>query len=107
VTVFTPEVGTLPIPSIETLVASTVRHVRTTWSPAEIDAGVAVICAVGGAVAGGAVSVGIGGAGCFFLQPATAMRAASTATGTRMRTNCFKTYLLCGVKRRISDNGTF
>ena len=46
VTVFTPEVGTSPMPSIET-VASVVRQVSSTWSPAEITVGVAVICAVG------------------------------------------------------------
>jgi hypothetical protein len=45
---------------------------------------VAVICAVGaGMVTGGAVTAG--GSGCFFLQPATATKATSRTTGTRMR----------------------
>lgn len=51
---------------METLVASVVRQLRVTWSPAEIALGVALIFAVGaGAVAAGAVSAG-GGGGCFF-----------------------------------------
>jgi hypothetical protein len=54
VTVFTPELGTSPMPSIEMLVASVVRQERTTWSPAEIVVGVAVSWAVGaGPVEGG------------------------------------------------------
>jgi hypothetical protein len=43
VTVLTPEVGTSPMPSMEMVVASEVRQERTTWSPAEIADGVAVI----------------------------------------------------------------
>ena len=35
------------MPSIETDVASVVRQVSCTWSPAEITVGVAVSCAVG------------------------------------------------------------
>ena len=82
------------MPSIETVVASVVRQDRTTWSPAEMVVGVAEICAVGaGAAAGGAVSWGKGGA-CFFLQPAIVKRVTTSATGTKMRPNRFKTYLL-------------
>src|ERR1700761_7630982 len=66
VTVFTPEVGTGPMPSIETLLASVVRQFSTTWSPAEICVGVAVICAVGAGAFGAAVSGGGGGGGFFF-----------------------------------------
>ena len=35
-TVLVPEVGTSPMPSIETLVASVVFQVSVTWSPAEM-----------------------------------------------------------------------
>jgi hypothetical protein len=57
----------LPIPSIETLVASVVRHESTTWSPAVMLAGVAVSCAVGaGPDAGAVVLLGVV---VFFLQP--------------------------------------
>jgi hypothetical protein len=47
------------MPSIDTEVASVVRQVSCTWSPAEITVGVAVSCAVGaGAAAGGALLCG-------------------------------------------------
>ncbi len=94
VTVRTPELGTSPMPSMETLVASAVRHDRTTWSPAEITDGVAVICAAGaGTVAvGGAVSTG--GGGCFFLQPATASNETSITTGITKRERTFNGLLL-------------
>jgi hypothetical protein len=83
VTVFTPVVGTSPMPSIATEVASVERQFSTTWSPAEIESGVAVICTVGaGAVAGGAI--GGGGSGFFFLQPPATTKTASSATGKRI-----------------------
>jgi hypothetical protein len=94
VTVLTPEVGTSPIPSIEMVVASDVRQERTTWSPAEITEGVAVICAVGaGAEEVGGAVIGAGGAS-FFLQPATATNATSKTAGTKIREREFNGLLL-------------
>jgi hypothetical protein len=93
VTVLTPLVGTSPIPSITALVASVVRQLSVTWSPAEIWLGVAVICAVGGTEVGGAVAAGGGGA-CFFLQPATANKAISIIAGTKIRNRRFNALLL-------------
>src|ERR1700678_4144896 len=95
VTVLTPEVGTEPMPSMLTVVASAVRQERTTWSPAEMTEGVAVICAVGAGTedGGGAVSAGSGGP-CFFLQPATASNETSNTTGTKMRERTFNGLLL-------------
>src|ERR1035438_3978131 len=82
VTVFTPVVGTSPMPSIATEVASVERQFSTTWSPAEIESGVAVICTVGaGAVAGGAI--GGGGSGFFFLQPPATHPKARRGRGRR------------------------
>jgi hypothetical protein len=70
------------------LLASVVRQVRTTWSPAVTTVGVAVICAVGAGTTTGGGGAGGGGTG-FFLQPATVTRAKSNATGTRMRLRVF------------------
>src|ERR1017187_6849181 len=95
VTVFTPELGTSPMPSIDTVVASAVRQDSTTWSPAEITDGVAVICAAGaGAVAAGGGAVSMGSGACFFLQPATATSATSRTTGIKMRERTFNGLLL-------------
>ena len=78
------------MPSMETLVASVVRQVRTTWSPADMVEGVAVNCAVGAGMAGGG-AVSAGGSGfCLCLQPAIATKAATQSTGTRERLNFFK-----------------
>ena len=100
VTVLTPEVGTSPMPSIETVVASVVRHVSTTWSPAEIVAGVAVICAVGAALRRWARFRSAWAEPAFFLwQPATVNRASNATTGTKMRLNCFKSNSFAGSKR--------
>jgi galactokinase/mevalonate kinase-like predicted kinase len=82
------------MPSIDTLVASVVRQVRTTWSPAEIDVGVAVSWAMGAAAEGGAVSGAGGGGGFFFLQPATASRTIIKTAGTRKRWRRFNSILL-------------
>jgi hypothetical protein len=83
------------MPSIVTLSASVVRHESTTWSPAEIEVGVAVICAVGaGAVAAGAVSIGGGAGFSFFLHPDIAVRDATSKTGTSKREKYFKVHLL-------------
>jgi len=92
VTVCVPLVGTVPMPSIDVLVASVVCQLRVTWSPAVICEGVAVICAVGAGADGGAVTAG--GGGCFFLQPATATKATSRTTGTRIRERRIKVWLL-------------
>jgi hypothetical protein len=82
------------MPSIETEVASTVRHVNCTWSPAEITVGVAVRCAVGaGAAADGGAACG-GGIGFCFLQPDTATRAKSRKIGTRTNFLLFNLMLL-------------
>jgi hypothetical protein len=81
---------------MDTLVASDVRHVSTTWSPAEITTGVAVICAVGAGafvLEAGAVSVA-GGSGVFFLQPATETNATTRTKGVRMRLRSFNGILL-------------
>ena len=99
-TVLTPEVGTSPMPSMETLVASAVRHVRTTWSPAEMTLGVAVIWATGdgaGAEAGpveGAVDAEDGGGAGFFEQPAIAIRERTSPTRRRAWNFRFKGVLL-------------
>jgi hypothetical protein len=105
VTVLTPEVGTLPMPSMETVVASAVRQERTTWSPAEMTEGVAVICAagVGTEAAGGAVSVCSGGAS-FFFQPATAINEASNTTGTKMRERTFNGLLLPSIQNCLPSD---
>jgi hypothetical protein len=82
------------MPSIDTVVASVVRHERATWSPAETTVGVAVICAVGaGADDVGAVSEDIGG-GVFFLQPAMETKATRTTSGTKVRKRRFNGLLL-------------
>jgi hypothetical protein len=81
------------MPSIIALLASVVRQVRTTWSPAVISVGVAVICAVGAGTTIGGGGGGGGGTG-FFLQPATVTNAKSNATGTRMRLRVFNAWLL-------------
>jgi hypothetical protein len=82
------------MPSIEIVVASAVRQEITTWSPAEITDGVAVIWAVGaGAVATGGAVTGAGGAS-FFLQPATATNATSNTAGIKMREREFNGLLL-------------
>ena len=78
---------------MEALVALVVRQVRTTWSPAVIRVGVAVISAVGAGVTTGGGG-GAGGGTGFFLQPATATRATSNATGTSKRFRMFKGLLL-------------
>jgi hypothetical protein len=94
VTVFTPTEGTSPIPSIVTDVASVVRQVNCTWSPAEITVGVAVSVAVGvGVVAGGAVSAG-GGRGLLFLQPETAVKATKRRAEVKKPCRSFKGVLL-------------
>jgi hypothetical protein len=86
------------MPSIDALLASVVRQVRTTWSPAVISVGVAVICAVGaGTTTGGGGGAG-GGTG-FFLQPATVTSAKSNATGTRMRLRVFNERLLPQIQK--------
>src|SRR5882672_1800140 len=88
------------MPSMETLVASEVRHVNTTWSPAEMLDGVAVSCAVGAGAtaAGGAVSAG-GSGFSFFLQPAAPIKATRGNTGTKKRRVCFKRYLLLRLRQ--------
>jgi hypothetical protein len=82
------------MPSIETLVASAVRQVRTTWSPAEMELGVAVICATGAGaaveVAAGAVDAVDGGGAGFLLQPAIAIRATTKTTELKARNCRFK-----------------
>jgi len=71
-----------------------VRQERTTWSPAEITDGVAVIWAVGaGPVDTGGAVEGAGGAS-FFLQPATATNATSKTAGIKMRMREFNGLLL-------------
>src|ERR1700758_1724946 len=68
-TVRVPELGTVPIPSIETSVASVVRHASTTLPPAFTTLGDAVMLAVGaGAVL--AIGGGGGGGGAFLWDPA-------------------------------------
>jgi hypothetical protein len=58
--------------------------------------GVTVSWAVGaGAVGGGAVSAG-GSGFCFFLQPASPIRATASKTGTKKRKICFKMVSFCG-----------
>src|SRR5579885_2571818 len=90
------------MPSMETLVASEVRQVSTTWSPAETADGVAVIWAVGaGAVAGGAVSAGMGGAAFFLWHPATVNMVTSRTTGTKTRLKCFNSYSFAGSSAEI------
>src|ERR1700738_1005031 len=86
------------MPSMETVVASVVRQVSTTWSPAVMLEGGAVSCAVGaGAVVGGG-AVSTGGSGfCFFLQPAAPIRTMRSKTGTKKRKICFKMSLLLRV----------
>src|ERR1700758_629722 len=59
-TVRVPELGTVPIPSIETSVASVVRHASTTLPPAFTTLGDAVMLAVG---AGAVLAIGGGGGG--------------------------------------------
>jgi hypothetical protein len=97
-TVLTPEVGTSPIPSMETLDASAVRQLRTTWSPAEMLLGVAVICATGAGaaaeVAAGAVEAVDGGGVGFLEQPAIATRATTRTTKLKARNCRFKGVLL-------------
>jgi hypothetical protein len=82
-TVFTPAVGTSPIPSIEADVAFKVFQCSSTGSPAFTEVGLALMSAVGAGVAtGGAVAAGGGGA--FFLQPATANKATKRNTGIKI-----------------------
>ena len=82
------------MPSIETDVASVVRQVNCTWSPAEITVGVAVSCAVGaGAIAVGAVSAGGNGL-LFFLQPDTAVKATKRRAKVNNPLRSFKGILL-------------
>ena len=98
VTVFTPEVGTSPTPSIVTVVASVVRQLSTTWSPAEMVEGVAVSWAVGaGEAAGGAVA-GIGGDGCFLWQPATVDYGCEKNNRKQNAIELFQVLLLYGLK---------
>jgi len=87
VTVFVPEVGTSPMPSMDALVASVVFHVSVTWSPAEMDSGCAEILAVGAGAAGGGVAGG--GGGVFFLQPEMATKAKTSKTADRIRAQRF------------------
>jgi hypothetical protein len=79
-TVCVPELGTFPIPSIETSLASVVCQVRATPSPELTEVGEAVIDAVGA----GAVTAGGGGGGAgavFLLQPAESIAKDKTASG--------------------------
>jgi hypothetical protein len=87
------------MPSIETLVASVVRQLRTTWSPAEITAGVAVICAVGAAEATGGGASGAGNGLLFLPQPATAVNAMSSAARTKIECCRFNGMLLPRVEK--------
>jgi hypothetical protein len=101
VTVFTPTEGTSPMPSIVIDVASVVRQVNCTGSPAEITVGVAVSVAVGvGAVAVGAVSDG-GGRGLFFLQPDTAVKATKRRADVKKTFRSFMGILL--VSKKLSQ----
>jgi hypothetical protein len=85
---------------METLAASAVRQVRTTWSPAEMTLGVAVICATGAgaaaAVAAGAVDAVDGGGAGFLEHPAIAIRATARTTELKAR-NCRFNGVLLGV----------
>jgi hypothetical protein len=84
----------LPIPSIETDVASTVCQLRVTWSPELITLGVAFSVAVGaGAVAGGGAVSWASGA-VFFLQPGSVVKTSSKAKGTRTDFRKFNGMLL-------------
>ena len=99
-----PTEGTSPMPSIEIEVASVVRQVNCTWSPAEITVGVAVSCAVGaGAVAAAELSPR-GGNGCFFLHPETATKATSKSEDVKSRdSRSFKGMLL--LKKSSESSG--
>lgn len=94
VTVFTPAVGKLPTPSIVTDVASMVRQLSCTWSPAEITVGEAFNTAVGAGAeeGGGAVSSAAGG--CFFLQPGNIAKVSSSAKETKTDFRKFNGVLL-------------
>jgi hypothetical protein len=93
------------MPSIWALLASVVRQVSTTWSPAETTVGVAVICAVGAGTTTGGGGAG-GGGTTFFLQPATVTRAKSNATGTRMRLRVFNVWLLPQIQKLLPRDRT-
>jgi hypothetical protein len=86
---------------METLVASEVRQVNTTWSPAVMLDGVAVSCAVGaGAAAGGGAVSACGMGFSFFLQPAAPIKATRSNTGTKKRKICFKIHLLLRLRQK-------
>ena len=85
--------------------AFVVLQVSTTGSPAVITVGEAVIFAVGaGTTTGGAV--GADGGAIFFLQPATATKATSSTTGTRIRLRRSNGLLLQKKHEHFHDNST-
>jgi hypothetical protein len=74
------------MPSMETEVASVVRQLSCTSSPAEINEGVAVICATGAVAGAAAGAVSDAGTGFGLLpQPATEAMATSRTRGVKMR----------------------
>ena len=88
VTVFTPEVGTSPIPSMEALVASVVCQDELNLVSGRDHAGSS--CDLRGGCSRDAGWARLrGGGSCFFLQPATATRATSRTAGTSKAIKCY------------------